>query len=254
MGGFIDLTGLKFGKLTVIKRDNNKNGRVCWLCKCDCGNDEYVTYSKTLLNGTCKSCGCLSKDNAIKRIGKANKQNKYEFYDEYVIGFYEDGQIYYLDLKNYDKIKNYFWFEKDGYAYTVTLKKKYSKRISMHQLLFGYEVDHINGNRSDNRAFNIREVTRSENNCNSTLYKNNKTGVKGVSYHENYGYKASIQKDYKVYDLIFTRDFDKAILYREIAELYLFEKYSRNYIILNEKYKNIDIVEFIKLHMPKLIT
>ena len=37
---FQDLTGQKFGHLTVIKRDIDRGyGTVYWLCKCDCGNE-----------------------------------------------------------------------------------------------------------------------------------------------------------------------------------------------------------------------
>lgn len=42
------------------------------------------------------------------------------------------------------------------------------------------QIDHINGNRSDNRISNLRCVSMSENLKNKTIYKNNKTGVSGV--------------------------------------------------------------------------
>ena len=36
---FIDLTGQKFGRLTVIKKTGNtKEGKTVWLCECECGN------------------------------------------------------------------------------------------------------------------------------------------------------------------------------------------------------------------------
>lgn len=39
MSKFIDRTGQKFGRLTLIERvENNKFNQVQWLCKCDCGN------------------------------------------------------------------------------------------------------------------------------------------------------------------------------------------------------------------------
>ena len=58
-----DLTGQKFGRLTVKERvENAKDGRAQWLCECDCGG-EHVTKGKYLLNGECKSCGCLSREN-----------------------------------------------------------------------------------------------------------------------------------------------------------------------------------------------
>ena len=56
-----DLTGQKFGRLTVIKRAENKGKRVAWLCKCECGN-EIVIIGGNLKNGSTKSCGCYKKE------------------------------------------------------------------------------------------------------------------------------------------------------------------------------------------------
>ena len=57
----LNLTGNKFGRLTVIEFHGMENGHGIWRCKCDCGNS---TLSKgTLLkNGTIKSCGCYRTD------------------------------------------------------------------------------------------------------------------------------------------------------------------------------------------------
>lgn len=59
-----DLTGQKFGRLTVIEYTNqrNKRGNVLWLCKCECGNIIEVSSSR-LISGDKKSCGCLYKEN-----------------------------------------------------------------------------------------------------------------------------------------------------------------------------------------------
>lgn len=43
------------------------------------------------------------------------------------------------------------------------------------------EIDHTNLNRSDNRITNLREANRSQNNSNTPVQKNNKSGLKGVS-------------------------------------------------------------------------
>ncbi len=51
-----DLTGQKFGELTVISRAENKNGRVCWLCSCSCGGQK-ITTAHDLKAGKCRSCG-----------------------------------------------------------------------------------------------------------------------------------------------------------------------------------------------------
>lgn len=62
---FQDLTGKKFGRLTVIRRVENKGRQVQWLCECSCGNTK-VTYAYSLTHGLCKSCGCLCSENTRK--------------------------------------------------------------------------------------------------------------------------------------------------------------------------------------------
>ena len=47
-------------------------------------------------------------------------------------------------------------------------------------------IDHINGDKSDNRFCNLRSVTRSENMQNRKKHTNNKTGVTGVYWHSNH--------------------------------------------------------------------
>lgn len=62
-----DLTGQKFGRLTALKPlRTEKNAGVIWLCQCDCGTQKEVRASK-LIQGTIKSCGCLSKENRRRK-------------------------------------------------------------------------------------------------------------------------------------------------------------------------------------------
>jgi len=66
---FKDLTGQKFGKLTVIKRvENSIYGSAKWLCKCDCGC-EKITLGSYLSRGLITHCGC---DNKCKKKKDAN--------------------------------------------------------------------------------------------------------------------------------------------------------------------------------------
>ena len=53
-----DITGQRFGKLTVIRRVENGKDRVHWLCKCDCGNEVSI-LSSSLVSGRTTSCGCV---------------------------------------------------------------------------------------------------------------------------------------------------------------------------------------------------
>lgn len=52
-----DLTGQKFGKLTVIRRAGLEKNRVIWECRCDCGNTAYTTTGR-LRKGISQNCGC----------------------------------------------------------------------------------------------------------------------------------------------------------------------------------------------------
>lgn len=63
MGKLIDLTGQRFGRLTVIERCGvATSGHALWECVCDCGN-HHTTTSNQLHSGT-KSCGCLQRERA----------------------------------------------------------------------------------------------------------------------------------------------------------------------------------------------
>ena len=69
-----DLTGLRFGKLTVESRSGNKakDGNPLWRCRCDCGNT-IETTKRRLVTGNTTSCGCGKtpplKDWVGKRFG-----------------------------------------------------------------------------------------------------------------------------------------------------------------------------------------
>ena len=54
----IDLTGHKYGMLTVIEQAENKKDRTAWLCQCECGNKKIVPGLSLRCLST-KSCGCI---------------------------------------------------------------------------------------------------------------------------------------------------------------------------------------------------
>lgn len=62
----IDLIGMKFGRLTVIKRVENRGSQTYWLCRCECGIEKEIQGGK-LKNGTIMSCGCLAREMSSKR-------------------------------------------------------------------------------------------------------------------------------------------------------------------------------------------
>ena len=78
-GGYTNLVGKKFGKLTVIeqsssKKSNNGRSQMQWICKCDCGNYTTVTTSH-LKSGHTRSCGCLQHEHSA--VFKEEIGNRY---------------------------------------------------------------------------------------------------------------------------------------------------------------------------------
>lgn len=78
MPAFIDITGNKYARLTVLERVVNHGVKTRWKCLCDCGNTALV-YGQYLKSGKTKSCGCLQREvtgNRFRIHGK-NKEKKY---------------------------------------------------------------------------------------------------------------------------------------------------------------------------------
>lgn len=62
-----DLTGQRFGRLTVVaEAEKSKGGKRRWLCRCDCGG-ETITDTNKLTSGGTRSCGCLTRESARDR-------------------------------------------------------------------------------------------------------------------------------------------------------------------------------------------
>ena len=63
-----DITGQRFGRLTVVGRaENSKDGSTRWLCVCDCGGTAIVRKGN-LQKGYVRSCGCINKEKSSARM------------------------------------------------------------------------------------------------------------------------------------------------------------------------------------------
>lgn len=69
----LDLTGLRFGDLTVLRPAENIRGRTAWVCRCCCGQ-ETVVRTYRLREGRTKSCGC-KHCTAVMGMIKVRKNN-----------------------------------------------------------------------------------------------------------------------------------------------------------------------------------
>jgi hypothetical protein len=97
------------------------------------------------------------------------------------------GKVALVDDEDYKFLIQWKWnFSSTGYAARNGGTYKKRKNIKMHRLIMratsGMEVDHINGNRLDNRRCNLRICTRSQNHCNVGLSSRNTSGFKGIVF------------------------------------------------------------------------
>ena len=122
------------------------------------------------------------------------------------------------------KEKGYFHIGIDGTNYLL------------HRLIFcmhyGYMpefVDHIDGNPSNNKIENLRAATRSQNNCNSKIQKNNTSGIRGVSWHKTKNkWQVRCQANKKNINLGYFEDFELAEFVAQEARNLYHGEYVRN--------------------------
>jgi hypothetical protein len=82
------------------------------------------------------------------------------------------------------------------------------------------QIDHINGNKKDNRLENLRAVSNRENLRNKKIYKNNTSGTIGVSFYKSkQGYQASIKINGKRKNLGVFKNKEEAIAARAAANI-----------------------------------
>lgn len=233
--------------MTIIDRVENKvqpSGQVKkqYLCVCDCGNTKVI-QAQNLRKGLSKSCGCLSKEIASKIH---TKNNELFIEDNICYGITTNSNAkFYFDKEDLNKVKQFAWFEYNGYIATNNYKLEgYPKLLKLHRLIMDEKdsrkfVDHINHDKYDNRKINLRITTCSQNAMNHKLFKNNSSGVSGVLFcNTTKKWKAIIKVNYKEIQLGTFTEFEDAVIARKQAEDRYFREYSYdNSIQLSETYK-----------------
>jgi len=246
-----NLTGEKFGNLTVIKYSHSKNTHSHWICRRDCGNIITVSISflKKAINLMCSECvkkfsdinnvlEATNIDSQGKIINKINftnhKLNKYDFFNNEVI--INDKII--IDKEDFnfiDSFERYISIDSRGYAYlSYAGKDIYLHRLLSKAPLFceNFETDicdHINGNRLDNRKINLRIIQRSYNPVNCGIRNDNTSGYKGVSWLERLKkWQVSIQFQKQNHYIGVFENIEDAIKARKDAELKYFGELNRS--------------------------
>ena len=209
MGKPVDISGRKFGKLIAIKPTKKKKGSyIVWECKCDCGNTHYAT-AKDLLSGNTKSCGCS------KTKGKDITNQKFgELTAKYRVGKGKHGYIWHCEC-SCGKTKD---------VMTKDLTSGKVRSCGHLNLIPRPQPDAINGTRASA--------------LNSTKFKNNTSGIRGVSWSKRDGkWEAYIKFKGKHYHLGLFTDIEKAAEVRKLAEDRLFGEFLEWYNELKKKNK-----------------
>ena len=247
MGKFIDLTGKKYGRLTVLSRASNyvdKNNRqfVRWNCLCDCGNSAVVK-GDALRSGNTSSCGCYSRDVIATNNKKYKKQtNRYDLSNEFGVGYTCNQEPFYFDLEDYEKIKDYSWsIDTQGYVVSNLFGDCKHTTVKLHRLIMGVsqsdiQVDHIDHKKYDNRKKNLRLVNNQQNCMNRSLQNNNTSGTAGVTYNKDSGTWTS--RIYYKNETIYLGCYhtkEQAIAVRKQAENDYYGEYSYSNSVLRSK-------------------
>lgn len=186
MAKFIDRIGMRYGRLVVIsfnkkeKRDKGRGYVYYWNCKCDCGKS-IIAKGNSLSSHHRESCGCLHGE----RVSRANKgvNRKYgiipQFDTEkealaYLYDITSDGRIFSrcdgreMAVSNGPKGYKYIRLKNPQFSKNKDKRKPYKvhRLVAMFHLpdySESLQVNHKNGDKSDNRVENLEMVTNLQN-------------------------------------------------------------------------------------------
>lgn len=211
-----DLTGRRFGRLTVLHRVENRNGRVCWACRCDCGTMHVVT-AHDLKEGRVKSCGCL-----FRKTGRGMIDLKGQRY----------GRLTVVEMtERRDKRGSVIWrcrcdcggeicVSENGlvhgnYRSCGCLKKEIQKDI--------YQQLHF----IDGTCLEMLEKRKHR--------KDNTSGFRGVSRMKNGRYRVYIGFKGKRYYIGYFSDYQDAVTARLQAEQYIHDGFVKDYALWQQR-------------------
>lgn len=215
------VAGDRVGMLTVIRyagKNNNKNPSNTWLCICDCGAEKVVPES-SMRRGLVKSCGCLQREKARMRMAKELRQPIDSPCGGKLIPLTR-GKFALIDSDDCDRVAETNWhFHHSGYAlrHRNNEKKQYMHRFIMGEPV-GFLVDHINGNKLDNRKSNLRICTVHQNQMNQHVRARGTSHYKGVRLRQSGRWAAYIKAWNKTYWLgTYDTEIEAAMAYNEKA-------------------------------------
>lgn len=164
-------------------------------------------------------------------------KNRYEFSDDgQTCRIYFNSEEYFLiDAADLEYVSARTWFYgKRGYPVSHTSRKSLygHKTEPLHKYLLhppqGVDIDHISGDKLDNRKSNLRFCSHQQNMFNQKRRSTNSTGYSGVSYSKNAGkYEAYINRDGRKIHLGLFMSAEEAAIVRNNAAQKLYGEYAR---------------------------
>ena len=142
-----DILGKRFGRLLVIDTSpKRQNGKACWVCRCDCGNEKTISGS-TLRQGYSNSCGCLKQESDKTRL-KPFTYLKGSEHPGWKGGRRQTKSGYIQVLSSKHPRSDPY----TGYVFEHILAYEQANEIHVPR---GWTIHHKNGIRNDNRPENL---------------------------------------------------------------------------------------------------
>lgn len=164
----MDLVGNRYGRLIVIKEAAARSKKRYWLCLCDCGAEKEIAMS-SLRTGLTHSCGCYREEKVAETSFKHGMIET---------GTYNSWRSMKERCSNPTDIHYYLYGER-GISYPSEWEDFQAFLRDMGERPEGMTLDRIDSNGNYSKS-NCKWSTISEQNLNTRLRKDNKTGVKGV--------------------------------------------------------------------------
>lgn len=210
-----DLTGMVFGRLTVICRagdytDQNGKQKPKWLCQCSCGSEPRSVLQASLKSGKALSCGCLRTENSSK-VTRRHGKIKTSVY-----------HCWAAMIQRCDNINNPSYDRYGGRGIKVCERWLNSFEAfyeDMGERPEGTSLDRIDVN-GNYEPTNCRWTTNSDQGFNKRISSRNTSGRTGVYWHERSCiWWARIKKEGISVYLGQFNTFEEAVAAREAAEL-----------------------------------
>lgn len=122
-----------------------------------------------------------------------------------------------IDEEDFDKIKKYRWRLLSNNCISAW-NENFTKEFLVHRLIMNVsdgkiKIDHIDGNRYNNKKSNLRLCSNAENNRNTSKRITNKSGYKGVSWEKRFSrWRATITFEGKQIHLGTYKDITEAAI------------------------------------------